>query len=271
MDELMQIDEFKKLAVKARKLTIEMIGAIGKGHVGGSLSIIETMVALYFQEMRIDPTRPDWSDRDRFILSKGHAGPGLYAVLAMRGYFPVEEVMTLNQPNTKLPSHCDMNLTCGIDMTTGSLGQGLSAATGIALAGKLDHKGYTVYCLLGDGESQEGQVWEAAMYAASRKLDNLIAFVDYNKKQIDGFVNDINSLEPIEAKWQAFGWSVQRIDGHDFEQLFDAIHRAKAYREGPSMIIMDTVKGKGVSFAEGVHSMAVSPERVREAICQLEA
>lgn len=265
----MEEKELRKLATEARKLTIEMIGAIGKGHVGGSLSIIETLVTLYFEVMKVDPTRPTWPERDRFILSKGHAGPGLYAILALKGYFPQEEVVTLNQPHTKLPSHCDMNLTCGIDMTTGSLGQGLSAATGIALAGKLDGKSYTVYCMLGDGESQEGQVWEAAMYAGNQKLNNLIAFTDYNKKQIDGYLNEINPLEPIEKKWQAFGWYVQRIDGHDFAQLRQAISKAKAYTGGPSMIILDTVKGKGISFAEGVHSMTVTADNVRDALQEL--
>ena len=266
----MKVDELKKISSEARKLTIRMIGAAGKGHVGGSLSIIETLVALYFEIMRVDPAQPAWPDRDRFVLSKGHAGPGLYAVLALKGYFPLEEVVTLNQPHTNLPSHCDMNRTCGIDMTTGSLGQGLSAATGIALAGKLDRKTYTVYCMLGDGESQEGQIWEAAMYAGNRKLDNLVAFTDFNKKQIDGYVDDINSLEPVEKKWQAFGWYVQRIDGHDFDQILQAVHKAKEHRHEPSMIILDTVKGKGVTFAEGVHSMAVTAENVRDAIQELE-
>lgn len=267
----MEESELKGLATEARKLTIQMIGAIGKGHVGGSLSIIETLVTLYFEAMNIDPARPDWPDRDRFVLSKGHAGPGLYAVLALKGYYPQEEVLTLNQPHTKLPSHCDMNLTCGIDMTTGSLGQGLSAATGIALAGKLDGRSYTVYCMLGDGESQEGQVWEAAMFAGNRKLSNLIAFTDCNKKQIDGYLKDINSLEPVENKWQAFGWYVQRIDGHDFSQIRQAIQKAKDNAQGPSMIVLDTVKGKGVSFAEGVHSMAVTAENVRAAFAELAA
>ena len=266
----MEVNELKNLSVEARKLTIQMIGAIGKGHVGGSLSIIETLVALYFDIMNVDPSRPSWSDRDRFVLSKGHAGPGLYAVLALKGYFPRKEVLTLNQPHTHLPSHCDMNLTCGIDMTTGSLGQGLSAATGIALAGRMDGKTYTVYCMLGDGESQEGQVWEAAMYAGSQKISNLIAFTDCNKKQIDGYLDEINTLEPVENKWQSFGWYVQRIDGHDFPQILQAVRNAKAYRQGPSMIILDTVKGKGIAFAEGVHSMTVTAEQVKNAIQELE-
>jgi transketolase len=188
----------------------------------------------------------------------------------MKGFFDMSEIFTLNGPGTNLPSHCDMNRTRGIDMTTGSLGQGLSAAVGMAIAGKMDGKDYTVYCIVGDGESQEGQIWEAAMFAAQRKLDNLIVFTDNNKKEIDGYVRDINEVEPLDRKWEAFGWKVLTADGHDFGSILSAIEQARAWKEGPCMIILNTIKGHGVSFTVGVHSMPLTADDVRKALSELD-
>lgn len=262
----------EKEAREIRKLTIDMIGKLGVGHVGGSLSIADVLAVLYFDQMNIDPKDPKKADRDRFILSKGHGGPAVYAALAHKGYFPVSELDTLNQPNTNLPSHCDMNRTIGIDMTAGSLGQGFSCATGFAVAGKMDNADYYVYSVVGDGESQEGQIWEAAMLAGSRKLDNFIAFTDFNNAQIDGTSDEINSLRPLDKKWEAFGWHTQVIDGHDIQAILDAIATAKAEKGRPSMIVLETIKGKGVEFAEGKvasHNMPVTPEMAAEAIAKL--
>ncbi len=260
----------KKLELKAnilRDLTIDMIGTLGVGHVGGSVSILDVLSVLYFHEMKIDPKNPKMKDRDRFVLSKGHGGPGLYATLAERGYFDKSLLKTLNQSNTNLPSHCDMVRTIGVDMTAGSLGQGFSAAVGIALAGKMDKKDYYVYSIVGDGESQEGQIWEAAMFAGSNKLDNIVAFTDFNHAQIDGLTDEINSVSPLDKKWEAFNWHVQVIDGHDIGAILEAINIAKEHKGKPSMIILDTVKGKGIYFAEGKvssHNMPVTPEMAEE-------
>lgn len=258
-----------------RRLTVECIGSIGSGHIGGSMSIVELLKVLYFDNvMNVDPSNPKMEGRDRLVVSKGHAGPAVYATLALKGYFPKEWLYTLNKFGTNLPSHCDMNKTPGIDMTAGSLGQGFSCAVGIALGSKLKKDGATIYAILGDGESQEGQVWEAGMLAASRKLDNLIAFTDKNNMQIDGMTDDVNSLGDLKAKWKAFGWYTQEIDGHDTQAILDAINRAKAKRRKPSMIILDTVKGKGVSAAEKkgykCHSMAMPEDVVREALAELQ-
>ncbi|MCK7487159.1 MAG: transketolase [Bacillus subtilis] len=215
---------------------------------------------------------PEWPLRDRFVLSKGHGGPAVYATLALKGYFPMSLLDTLNISNTELPSHTDMNKTVGVDMTTGSLGQGFSAAVGMAVAAQIDHAPFKVYTLIGDGESQEGQIWEAAMFAGSRKLDHLIAFTDYNKMQIDGEVTQINDIHPLDKKWEAFNWFVQVIDGHDVIQIRDAILKAKATQGKPSMIIMNTIKGKGANFCEGKvgsHNMAVTKEMARDAIERL--
>lgn len=266
-----------ELAEKAREtriLVLRMLNAIGAGHLGGSMSVVETLALLYFHRLNIRPREPRWPDRDRFVMSKGHAGPALYATLALRGYFPPEECLTLNQPGTKLPSHCDMTKTIGIDMTAGSLGQGLSAAVGMALAGKLDRKGYRVYCMVGDGEAQEGQIWEALMYAAHRKLDNLLVFIDYNKLQIDGPLAEINSLDPLPAKAEAFGLFAQSADGHDFQALDAALDRAAGTSGRPSMIILNTIKAKGACFAEGQlssHHTAVSDDNLKAALAALEA
>jgi transketolase len=268
-----RVKDLEKQAKEIRKLTIEMIGKLGIGHIGGCLSIADILAVLFFDEMNVDPKQPKMADRDRFILSKGHGGPAVYATLALKGYFDKAELDTLNRPNTKLPSHCDMNLTTGIDMTAGSLGQGFSAAMGFAIAGKMDKKDYHVFTIIGDGESQEGQIWEAAMLAGSRGLDNIIAFTDFNNAQIDGTSDEINSIRPLDDKWRAFKWHVQVIDGHDIEAILEAIRVAKTVKGKPSMIICDTIKGKGAYFAEGdvgSHNMPVSEEMWKKACRMLD-
>lgn len=265
--------QLQKQAKEIRRLTIQAFGSLGEGHVGGALSIVELLTILYFRYMQIDPEAPKKEDRDRLVLSKGHAGPALYATLAERGYFPAEWLETLNRGGTRLPSHCDMNLTPGIDMTTGSLGQGISAAIGLALGNRLNGIDRTVYLIIGDGESDEGQVWEGAMAAAHFGLSNLIAFTDFNRMQIGGYTDDIMSLGDLDAKWKSFGWFTQHIDGHDFAKLAEAIEAAQAEGERPSMIILDTIKGKGASYAEGDytnHYMPVTPEQTKEALEKLE-
>ena len=262
----------KKQAKEIRKDIVTMIGQAKSGHPGGSLSAAEILTYLYFEEMNIDPKNPKWEDRDRFVLSKGHAAPVLYAALARRGYFPVEELSTLRKIGSHLQGHPDMNKVPGVDMSTGSLGTGFSAANGMALACKLDQKENYVYTLLGDGELQEGQVWEAAMSAAHYKLDNLIAFVDNNGLQIDGNIDDVLSPNPIDAKFAAFGWHVLTIDGHDFRQIAAAVAAAKAEKGRPTMIVAKTVKGKGVSYMEnqaGWHGSAPNEEQVAAALTEL--
>lgn len=269
----MDTKELDLISIEIRKLILEMIGRLGVGHIGGCLSIVEVLVCLYFEIMNINPENPDWPERDRLVLSKGHAGPALYAVLAHRGYFPVEELYTLNRPNTNLPSHCDMLRTKGIDMTAGSLGQGFSAAVGMGFAAKMDKNPCTIYTIIGDGESQEGQIWEAGMFAAHNMLDNVIAFLDYNKLQIDGPVTDINNLEPVVDKWTSFGWHVQAINGHNNGEILKAVEAAKQATDKPSMIILHTIKGKGAYFAEGQvasHNMKLTEEQWREAVRLME-
>ncbi|HCM25662.1 MAG: transketolase [Treponema sp. GWB1_62_6] len=266
--------ELEARAKEIRKLTIEEIGTLGVGHIGGAMSVVELLALLYFHKMRIDPGNARMEDRDWLVMSKGHAGPALYAALALRGYFPMDWLSTLNRGGTRLPSHCDRNRTPGIDMTTGSLGQGFSAAVGIALSHSIDKKEARTFAVIGDGESDEGQVWEAAMFAGNRKLSRLVAFTDYNKQQLDGFTKDIADLSDIEGKWRSFGWNVLRCDGHDIAALDTAIDAACAQREKPSMIIMDTIKGKGCFFAEGLpsnHNMNYTLEQAREAIEKLGA
>lgn len=256
-----------------RKLILKTIGTLGVGHIGGSLSMVELLVVLYERHMRIDPHNPNMQGRDRLIVSKGHAGPAVYSILCDKGYFDESWLLTLNQPGTNLPSHCDMNKTPGIDMTTGSLGQGFSCAMGIAKASKIVNDGATIYAVIGDGESQEGQIWEAAMFAAQHELNNVIAFTDYNKFQLDGAVSDICGLEPIDQKWRAFGWNCIVVEnGHDCAEIDAAISLAK-FSSKPSMIILNTIKGKGISFAEnagvGNHSMAISQDMLREGMSEL--
>ncbi|TVP85485.1 MAG: transketolase [Acholeplasmataceae bacterium] len=263
----------EKQANTIRKLTLEAIGTLGVGHIGGSLSIADILAVLYFDQMKIDPKNPGMPMRDRFVLSKGHAGPAVYAALALKGYFNLDLLNTLNQPNTNLPSHTDKNKTPGIDMTTGSLGQGFSVAVGMALAAQMDKAPFKVYAIISDGESQEGQIWEAAMFAGNRKLDHLIAFTDYNKMQIDGNISTFNDVSPLDKKWEAFNWHVQVVDGHDVMALIDAIEIAKKTEGMPSMIIMNTIKGKGAFFCEGdpaSHNMPVTMEMAREAIERLD-
>jgi transketolase len=252
------------------------IGHLGVGHVGGCLSVVELLAVLYFEAMHIDPANPAMPGRDRLICSKGHAGPAVYATLANRGYFDKKELLTLNQGGTHLPSHCDMNLTRGIDMTTGSLGQGFSCAVGVALGSKLEKDGATIYAIIGDGESQEGQIWEAAMFASAKGLDNLIAFTDYNKLQIDDTVANVNDIAPLADKWSAFGWHVIEVeDGNDVEQVSAAVAHARGNMGSgrPTMVILNTVKGCGVSFIEklGVanHNTQVSEADAQRAIAEI--
>jgi transketolase len=268
------LDTLKAKAKEIRKLTIEEIGNLGSGHIGGSMSIADLLTLLYYHKMKVDPSNPKWEGRDYLVVSKGHAGPVVYAALASKGFFPLDWLKTLNQGGTKLPSHCDRVLTPGIDMTAGSLGQGFSAAVGMALGLKMDGKPNRVYAIVGDGESDEGQIWEAAMFAAAKGLTNITAFTDYNKQQLDGYVKDILDLGDLPAKWKAFGWFTQEVDGHDIEALDNAIEATAAQKEKPSMIIMHTIKGKGCSFAEGIeknHSMVFNMDKAQEAIAALNA
>ena len=266
----------KELALKAtsiRRDIIKMIGAAKSGHPGGSLSAVELLTYLYFVEMHVDPENPDRADRDHFVLSKGHAAPVLYATLAERGFFATEKLETLRQLGSKLQGHPDMRKVPGVDMSTGSLGTGISAAVGMALSKKLDKSDRYVYALLGDGEIEEGQVWEAAMAAAHYGLDHMIAFVDHNGLQIDGRTKDVMNVDPVDEKFAAFGWDVQTIDGHSFAEIADAIAKAKAATTGkPQMIVMNTTKGKGVSFMEnevGWHGSAPNAEQVAQALKEL--
>jgi len=242
--------QLKVTAAKIRLGIIEGVFNAKSGHPGGSLSATEIFTYLYFKEMNINPEKPKCPNRDRFVLSKGHCAPGLYAALAERGYFSVDELKSLRHVGAMLQGHPDMKGTPGVDMSSGSLGQGISAAVGMALAGKLDNKDYRVYTLLGDGEIEEGQVWEAAMFAAHKKLDNLCAIVDFNGLQIDGAVSEVAGPEPIDKKFEAFGFDVQVINGHCFDELEAAFEHAKTVKGKPSVIITKTVKGKGVSFME---------------------
>ena len=242
--------ELKQKANEVRKGIVTSVHSAKAGHPGGSLSAADMFTFLYFEEMSIDPKNPKMEGRDRFVLSKGHTAPGLYSVLANRGYFPVEDLTTLRKLGSYLQGHPCMQETPGVDMSSGSLGQGISAATGMALAAKLDNKDYRVYTLLGDGEIQEGQVWEAAMFAGARNLDNLVVIVDNNGLQIDGKIEDVCSPYPIDKKFEAFNFNVINIDGHDFDQIRNAMNDAKACKGKPTAIIMKTTKGKGVSFME---------------------
>ena len=266
------MDELKSMCAKVRENVVTTIGAFGVGHIGGSLSIVDVLVVLYEKHMRVDPSNPRMEGRDRLIISKGHAGPAVYGILAEKGFFDKSWLYTLNQSNTKLPSHCDMYKTPGIDMTTGSLGQGFSCAVGAAKASLLRKDGATIYTIIGDGESQEGQIWEAAMFAAQQKLHNVIAFTDYNNMQIDGDVDEICDIAPLADKWRAFGWDTVEIDGHDLKAIDEAICNAKK-TDKPSMIILDTIKGKGVKFIEDMgyenHSITMTPEITERALAEV--
>ncbi|HAA90161.1 MAG: Putative transketolase [Thermoanaerobacterales bacterium 50_218] len=265
----------KYLEEKARCLRchiIRMLAEAGSGHPGGSLSAVEIVTALYFHVLRLDPRNPSWPDRDRFVLSKGHAAPLLYAALAEKGFFPVEELLTLRKLGSRLQGHPDLRKVPGVEASTGSLGQGLSIGLGIALAGKIDRKNYRVYVLLGDGEIQEGQVWEAAMAAAHYRADNLTAIVDYNGLQIDGPVAEVLSPLPLAEKWRSFGWEVRESDGHNFRELLEAFSWAARVQGKPSLVIARTVKGKGVPFMENAvdwHGKAPTKEQAEEALAAL--
>ena len=262
-----------KTANEIRKGIVSSVHSAKAGHPGGSLSAADIFTYLYFEELRIDPKEPKKADRDRFVLSKGHTAPGLYSALAERGYFPKEDLLTLRHVGSYLQGHPDMKHIPGVDMSSGSLGQGISAAVGMAIAGKMDDADYRVYTLLGDGEIQEGQVWEASMLAASHKLDNLVVIVDNNNLQIDGTIEEVNSPYPIDKKFEAFNFHVIKIDGNDFDQIDAAFKEAKTVKGQPTAIIAKTVKGKGVSFMEnqvGWHGKAPNDEEYKVAMEELE-
>lgn len=266
------IRELKRIADTLRLHVVEMTSAAGSGHPGGSLSSADIVAALYFRVMRHDPRDPSWDGRDRFVLSKGHVAPVLYAALAEAGYFPVEELATLRRLGSRLQGHPVKGKLPGVEMSTGSLGQGLSMSCGIALAGKMDSKGYRTYCLLGDGELQSGQNWEAAMFAAHHGLSRLTAVVDRNRLQITGGTEEVMALDPLADKWLAFGWNVVEADGHDMPKVVAAFEEAKAFEDGPTAVIFDTVKGKGVSFMEneaGFHGRCCRPDELERAVAEL--
>jgi Transketolase, N-terminal subunit len=265
--------ELAIIATKVRKNIVEQVYRAKSGHPGGSLSIADVLTVLYFNNMNIDTENSKWEDRDRFVLSKGHCSPALYAVLAERGFFPVEDLKGFRSIDSVLQGHPDMKYIKGVDMSSGSLGQGLSAASGMALSGKIHNKNYTVYAALGDGEIAEGQIWEAAMFSAHYKLDNLIAFVDVNGLQIDGPTCEVMNSEPIDKKFEAFGWNVIKIDGHNYSEIDSAIKNAKEIKEKPTAIICKTTKGKNVSFMENQakwHGSAPNDEQYNQAIRELD-
>ena len=266
------IVELEKKAVEIRKDVLKMLMMAGSGHTGGSLSIVDILIALYWHELKHDPKNPDWNERDRFLLSKGHACPALYAVLADQGYFPKEKLWSLRKLGSPLQGHPQRGLA-GVEISSGSLGQGLSIANGIALASRLDKSDIRIYCLMGDGETNEGQVWEAAMTAAHYKLDNICAIIDFNKLQIDGFCCQIKDMGPYVHKWIDFGWNAIETDGHDIEKLIDAFARARQFKGKPTVVIAHTVKGKGVSFVENKaewHGIAPKKEEYERAIKELD-
>lgn len=267
-----RIKELKRISANIKLGALEAVFSASSGHPGGSLSISDILSYLYFEEMNIDPRDPKKADRDRFVLSKGHTAPALYAALAERGYFPREDLKTFRHIDSYLQGHPDMKGTPGVDMTTGSLGLGFSAACGMALSAKISGESYRVYSVLGDGESEEGQVWEAAMFAAHKKLDNLCIFLDYNGLQIDGPISKVNDPSPLDSKFEAFGWNVLVIDGHDIEAIDSAVKAAKACKGKPTAIICRTVKGKGVSFMENSvkwHGSAPNEEQYKQAVSEI--
>lgn len=268
-----QVQRLNEQARKVRRQIISMLGQAGSGHTGGSLGAADIVTALYFWEMNIEPQRPDWEDRDRFVLSKGHAAPLLYAVLAERGYFPPECLQTLRKLGSPLQGHPDRSKLAGVEASTGSLGQGISWAVGMALAAKMDNKDYRVYSLLGDGELEEGIVWEAAMAAAHYRLDNLVAIIDFNGLQIDGPVQEVMCPLPIPAKFAAFGWEVLQIDGNDMRQILEALNCARVVKGKPTAIVARTIKGKGCSFIENKvewHGVAPKGEEIDRALAELD-
>ncbi len=269
-------EKSKDMQIFTKKIQMEiikMISSLGIGHVGGSLSVADVLSVLYNgEQMKHDPKNPKWEERDWLVCSKGHAGPAVYSALALKGFIPMEQLGTLNRPGTKLPSHCDRNLTVGVDMTTGSLGQGASTAAGVALAHKMNGASNKVFLILGDGEINEGQVWEMALFANAKKLDNLIAFVDSNKLQLDAPTEELIPLGDIAEKFTDFGWHAQSVDGHDVEAIYEAIDEAKK-TDSPSMIVLNTVKGCGWNVIENqlsCHSMTISAEQEKEALAEME-
>ena len=261
--------ELRVFAEEIRVAALKEFQALGFGHIGGAMSIIEVLACLYGKYMKYDSQNPRMPERDWLVISKGHAGPSLYATLALKGFFPIEELKTLNQGGTNLPSHCDRNKTIGVDMTTGSLGQGISSAIGIAYGNRLSGYDSNTYLIVGDGECNEGEIWEGAMLAPKLQLGNLITFVDCNKQQLDGWTKDVLDMGDMEEKWRVFGWHTQRVNGHDISALCDAIDAARAVKDQPSAIIIDTIKGNGCSFAETIcpsHHLRFKPEQMVEAL-----
>ena len=266
--------ELQALAVRIRMAALEAIHSLGSGHIGGALSICDVLAVLYGGEMRVDPANPQWPERDKLVCSKGHAGPGVYGTLAVKGFFPYEELKTLNRPGTRLPSHCDRNKTPGVDMTTGSLGQGTSLAAGMALGDRLRGYSSRTFLIVGDGESNEGQVWEAFSFAAAKKLSNLVVLLDWNKRQLDGYTDDVLPMGDYVAKFNAFGFDTVKVDGNNVEELAKALERTRQGGDKPYAIILDTVKGAGIpEVAETVmnHSYTVDDDRFRRYMAGLEA
>ena len=269
-----KIAKLKELATKVHLGAVKAVHSASSGHPGGSLSIADALTYLYFEEMNVDPKNPKWEDRDRFVLSKGHTSPALYSVLAHRGFFPVDDLATFRQVDSYLQGHPDMKGVPGVDMTTGSLGLGISAACGMALSAKINKKDYRVYTMVGDGESQEGQVWEAAMFAAHYKLDNLCVYLDWNGLQIDGKIEEVMNPTPYKEKFEAFGFNVISIDAHDFNQIEAAYNAAKECKGKPTVIIAKSIKGKGVSYMEDQaswHGAAPNDEQYAQAVAELTA
>jgi transketolase len=268
-----EINKLEKIALQIRKDIILSLKEAGSGHTGGSLSMVELLIGLYFYKLRHNFREPDCETRDRFILSKGHGCPALYAVLAQCGYIGKKELLTLRKIDSRLQGHPQCDVSIGIEASTGSLGQGLSIAGGLALATRLDKKDIRIYCLMGDGELQEGQIWEAAMAASFYKLDNICGIVDWNKLQIDGWVEEVMGIEPLKEKWQSFGWKTIEIDGHNFKEIMDSLDEAEKIKGKPTVILAHTIKGKGVSFMEnkvGWHGIAPKKEEAEEALKELE-
>lgn len=268
-----QVEQLQKMAKTVRKEIVEQVYKAQSGHPGGSLSIADILTVLYFNELNIDPKNPKWDNRDRVVLSKGHCSPALYSCLANRGFFEIKELEEFRSIEGKLQGHPDMNKVVGVDMTTGSLGQGLSAANGMAIAAKLDKKNYRVYCILGDGEIEEGQIWEAAMASSKYKLDNLCVVIDNNNLQIDGTIGEVMNSYPIDEKFKSFGFQVINIDGHNIEEIIKSFEVAKNIKDRPTCIIAKTIKGKGISFMENEvqwHGKAPNEEQYKQAIKELE-
>jgi transketolase len=268
----LSLEEMGQMAKKLRRHVLTMTSRVGSGHPGGSLSAADILTALFFKGLRHRPHDPHWPDRDRFILSKGHAAPVLYAALAESGYFPVEELSTLRRLDSRLQGHVDSTATPGAEMSSGSLAMGLSFGIGIALASRMDGREHRIYVLLGDGECEAGQVWEAIMAAAHYKLDNLVAIVDHNKLQLTGWNRDVMNVEPLAPRWSSFGWHTIEIDGHDLEQILRAVEEAKGIKGQPTVIVAHTIKGKGVSFMENkaeFHGRALTPQELERALEEL--